>query len=282
MNKRSLLNLFLFIFLVSAIFIFYNKTRETDTSLYLTLLNADDIKLITITKPDNREFVFEKKPGSLWYMTQPFQLKAHQFRINTLLKLLRTPVSKTYDTGSLDLSHYALLKPRAKIKFNDTEILFGKTNPVNNMRYLLVDNKISLILDQTYPLVSAQAASFIDLSLLPNNFNINRIKTPSTSIYLDHDGKWTSTEQASLNADQIQALLSNWKSAKAFAVHKYLKRKNLGKIEISSETKTLIFQITDEDPWIVLALPDLNIEYHIDKSQKNSLYGIFKKVTPDA
>lgn len=282
MNKRSLLNLFLFIFLVSAIFIFYNKRRETDTSLYLTSLNADDITLITITKPDNREFVFEKKPGSLWYMTQPFQLKAHQFRINTLLKLLRTPVSKTYDTGSLDLSHYALLKPRAKIKFNDTEILFGKTNPVNNKRYLLVDNKISLILDQTYPLVSAQAASFIGLSLLPNNFNINRIKTPASSIYLDNDGKWTSTEKASLNADQIQVLLSNWRSAKAFAVHKYLKRKDLGKIEISSETKTLIFQITDEEPWIVLALPDLNIEYHIDKSQKNSLYGIFKKVTPDA
>jgi hypothetical protein len=141
---------------------------------------------------------------------------------------------------------------------------------------------MSLIFDQTYPLVSAQAASFIDLSLLPNNFNINRIKTPSTSLYLDNDGKWITTEHSPLNADQIQALLSNWKSAQAFAVHKYLKRKNLGQIEISSETKTIIFHITDEEPWIILALPDLNIEYHIDKSQKNSLYGIFKKVAPDA
>lgn len=215
-------------------------------------------------------------------MTQPYNIKAHQFRINTLLGLTQTPVDTPYSIESLDLTAYALNPPRAKITFNQTDVLFGKINSINKKRYLLANKKMFLLNDQIYPLVSAQAASFVNLSLIPDDFNINRIETPSTAIQFTNNSVWEASNKNKLNADQIQSLIQHWKSAQAFAVHKYMPRKKLGKIIISSETKSITFAITDDDPWLIIALPELNIEYHLDNSLKNILYGNLKPDSPDA
>jgi Domain of unknown function (DUF4340) len=283
MNSRTLLNLLLFVFIVCASFIFISRNDESKNTLKLSSLNIDEIEKIHIDRDSDRDILFVKKSNNIWYMTKPFQIKAHPFRIKTLLGLTQTPVNKSYAIDSLNLSDYALDPPRARITFNSTEFAFGKTNSINNQRYLLAENKLTLINDQVYPLVSAQASSFIDLSILPDNYTINKIRTPEITILLNNNGAWESTGNNRLNADQIQQLLQNWSSAQAFAIHKYMIRKQLGKIEISSLTKTLIFEITDTDPWLILALPDVGLEYHLDKTQKDLLYGaVTPHVTPDA
>jgi len=282
MNSRILLNIALFAFLASTLFFFMQKNNNPENIQRLSSLSLNEIKTIRIPREDNLDILFVKNKNGIWDMTQPYQIKAHQFRINTLLKLTQTPVNKKHPIEKLNLVDYALAPPRARIIFNTTEIAFGKTNPVNSKRYLLAENKMLMFLDQTYPLVSAQAASFIDLSLMPDNFDLLKIRTPETSIQLQSDNKWESTGKITLNADQIQTLIQNWKSTQAFATHKYLPRKNLGELEISSKTKTLIFKITDEDPWLILALPEIGIEYHLDKSSKNSLFGSPLKDAADA
>ena len=290
-SSRSLLNIGMVIFLTIFIIIFYSKQNTSESIQKLSHLDLEEITHIKINRTEDQDILFSKQSDGLWYMTKPYFLKAHQFRIATLLSLTQAPVVKSYDASSLDLSQYALDQPLAQVTVNNTEILFGKTNPLSNKRYFLVDNKMTLIDDQIYPLASAQASSFIDLSLLADKFTITKIQTPAVSILLDNDNNWINaqeeaaqeeTSQQKLNADQIQSLLQHWNNAQAFAVHKYLPRKQLGKIEISSQNKSLIFQITDDDPWLILALPELNIEYHLDNSLKNSLYGIVKVDQPDA
>jgi len=286
-NSRSLLNMGMVIFLAIFISLFYFNKNAPDTASLLTHLSLNEISSIKIhrqteSKPTASNILLSKKTDGFWYMTAPYSLKAHQFRINTLLGLSQLPVGKTYESSSLDLSQYSLDKPRARITFNNTEIRFGKTSPLNNMRYFLAEGKMALLADDIYPLVSAQASSFIDLSLIPDNFRITKIRTPIASVFLNGDGKWinSKTEHHSnpLNADQIQTLLQHWNSVQAFAVHKYLPRKQphkqLGIIEISSHTKTIVFHISDDDPWLILAIPELNIEYHLDQSQINLLYGL--------
>ncbi|RDH82957.1 MAG: hypothetical protein DIZ80_11885 [endosymbiont of Galathealinum brachiosum] len=280
MNNRTLVNIGLFVFLIISIFIFSNRNDNININL-LTSMNTDKINTIQIHKNSTHDIKFNKDNNNIWRMTSPYNLKAHQFRINTLLGLIQTPVDTRYDIEALDLSDYALEPPRARITFDQTDVLFGKTNPVNNKRYLLADNKMVLLNDQVYPLVSAQAASFIDLSLIPDDFTIKRIETPSTLIQLVND-TWESSKANKLNADQIQSLLQHWKSAQAFAVHKYMPRKQLGKIEIRDRSETITFEITDDDPWLILAIPEINIEYHLDNSLKNILYGNLKPDSPDA
>jgi len=285
-NSRGLLNIGMVIFLTVFIVIFYNKQNTPEDIQKLSHLNLDEITRIIINRPENQDILFLKESDGLWHMKNPYSLKAHQFRINTLLSLTQTPVEKSYDINSLDLSQYSLDKPLARITFNNTEILFGKTNPLNNKRYFLAENKLALINDQLYPLASAQASSFISLDLLPENYSITKIHTPVVNLLLDRDNNWinapNNTSKLKLNADQIQSLLQHWNKAQAFAVHKYLPRKNLGQIEISSANKNLVFQISDDDPWLILALPELNIEYHLDNSLKAHLFGSTSVDQPDA
>jgi len=282
-DKRGLLNIGMVILLTIFIIVFYSQQETNEKRERLSNLSLKEITHIKINRPQGNDISFIKNADDIWYMTKPYQLKAHAFRINTLLGLTQTPVNERYDISSLDLSKYALDAPLASITFNNTEIRFGKTNPLNQMRYFLAENKMSLLTDTIYPLVSAQPSSFINLSLLPDSFEITNITTPTASVFLNDNGKWKNASNSKkLNADQIQSLLQHWRSAQAFAVHKYLARKQLGQIEISSQTKTLIFRITDDDPWLILAFPELNIEYHLDNSQKNYLYGIFETEQPDA
>jgi len=282
MNSRILLNMGLFIFLALTLLFFIDKKNDDKNIQRLSSLSLEKIETIHIPRKNNTGILFIKNNNNIWDMRKPYKIKAHQFRIKTLLKLTQTPVEKKLNTETLNLTDYALDPPRARIIFNTTEIAFGKTNPVNSKRYLLAENKMLMLLDQAYPLVSAQAASFVDLSLVPDNFELLKIQTPVADIKLRNDKTWESTGSIFLNTDQIQTLIQNWKSAQAFAVHKYMPRNNLGELKISSKTKTLIFKITDDDPWLILALPDIGIEYHLDKPLKNTLSGISPKDTPDA
>jgi len=282
MSSRNWVNLALFIFLMMAIAVFISKKNSTTKTQHLSSLKIEEITEIRIPREQGKDIVFNKRDDTTWFMLKPYPVKAHQFRLNTLLGLTQTLIQKSYDADSLNLSDYALEQPRARIIFNTTEISFGKINPVNNKRYLLAENKILLLDDQIYPLVSAQASSFIDLALLPDNFKITKIETPATTVELISNNLWTASNKNKLNADQIQAFLQHWKSAQAFAIHAYLSRKNLGEIKISSQSKIITFEITDDDPWLILASPELNIEYHLDKSQKNILYGILNMAPPSA
>lgn len=276
-NSRSLVNLFLLLLLLAAYLIF-SAEDKTPPAERLTQLQLDEINLIRIPRDNNNDIVIEKISDTSgtqsWQMQQPYSIKAHQFRVNTLLKLSQLPVEQSWPVDELNLADYGLEPPRARIQFNQQQIAFGKTSPLNNQRYLLHNNKISLHADDTYPLVSAQPASLVDLYLLQQAEPL-AITAPGLQLYKNDAGRWQS-EQA-LSADQIQTVLQHWGNAQAFAVHTYMPRKQLGKITIQFAQQAIEFEITDDDPWLILARPELGIEYHLDAALKNRLLG-----TPDA
>ena len=288
MNNRSFVNLLLFSFLMSAAGWFFYKNNQAVEVTRLTHLNINKINMILIPKDNGNDILFKKTKKnneSQWVMIKPYQINAHQFRVNTLLSLTQTPVDKAYDTSDLNLADYSLDTPRARILFNNTEIFFGKSNPLNNKRYIMSNNKMALLLDQTYPLVSAQAASFVDLSLINTLSNITAIKFSDLAVSKDENNLWQSTPANKLNTDQIQQLVEQWKTVQAFSVHRYLQRKQLGNIDIYIDNKPVSFIVSDDDPWLIIARPDLNIEYHLDTSFKNKLFVHFKspelKKVPD-
>ena len=281
MNTRTLVNLALFSFLISAAGWFFYKSNQPVEVTRLTSLNINNINQILIPKENGDDILFARtllanSNESLWEMVKPYKINAHQFRINTLLSLTQTPVDNLYTTSELNLADYSLDTPRARIVFNTTELVFGKSNPLNNKRYIMVNNNMTLLLDQTYPLVSAQAASFVDLSLIKTSSNITSINLEAVTISKDQNNSWKSSPENKLNTKQIQQLIEHWKTAQAFSVHRYLKRKQLGNIDIYIDNKPVSFIITDDDPWLILARPDLNIEYHLDSSFKNKLLGHFE------
>ncbi len=277
MNSRNLVNLFLFALLLTFVMFYYFRSNEPQQSLRLTSLEANKIERIHIPRDNNEDILFIKlnstSGSSYWQMKQPYDIQAHPFRIKTLLAITQLDVDNQYAASELKLDDYALSPPRARIVFDDTEISFGKTNPVNSKRYLMANNYISLHLDQTYPLVSAQATSFINLSLLSGHKSIVKLQLPHLSLQRSDSGDWTTTPEQHLTADQIQLLLDSWSNTQAFAVHKYLPRKQLGKIHITTLSGEITFDISDDEPWLILGREDLGIEYHLDASLKARLFG---------
>lgn len=277
-NSRSLVNLFLLLLLL-AVYLIFSAEDEAPPAERLTQLQLDEINLIRIPRDNSNDIVIEKNSDASgtqsWQMQQPYSIKAHPFRVNTLLKLSQLPVEQSWPVDELNLEDYGLEPPRARIQFNQQQIAFGKTSPLNNKRYLLHNNKISLHADETYPLVSAQAASLVDLYLLPQQTTLRAISSPQLQLERNEENHWQSNKN--LTADQIQTVLQHWKKAQAFAVHTYMPRKQLGKITVQLAQQTIEFEITDDDPWLILARPELGIEYHLDAAIKTHLLGL-----PDA
>jgi len=274
MQKKLVTNLVLFFILLVLIGLILSGKDKNDSYIPLTEVNKDNISEITIYR-ENQNIVLTKK-NNVWRMTQPLNVLANEFRVKTLLALLNTNIDKQYNIDEVDLKTYGLQPPRAHIQFDQTHIYFGKTSPVNAMRYLQVNNKMYLLFDELYPLVSSQPTSFVDLSLLPQNAAIKNITLPDMQL-IKSANSWNTKPENIADADQIQTLLQNWRYAKAFAVHHIMERKTLGNIIIELENKqTIKFKITDTSPWLILARTDLNIEYHLDISQKEKLLSFTK------
>jgi len=286
MNSRTLTNIILLFVLLLFIGFYLNTKNKPVEIERLTNLIPDDINSIYIPRDNKNGILLQKEllPSgeTTWNMIKPYSIKAHQFRVNTLLGLSQTPIIESFDSRTLNLQHYALDKPRARISFNNTEIAFGKTNPLNSKRYLKNKNKLVLVSDDTYPLISAQPATFVDLMLLPEK-NISALTLNDLKIEKTKSTHWISSSKKlsdnALSADQIQILLDDWRNAQAFAVHKYMPRKKLGKIQITFEDSIIDFELSDDDPWLILSRPDLGIEYHLDSSQKQKLFGPFNSTS---
>lgn len=286
MNSRTLVNLFLALFLIIAGSWFYYSKNRPPEIVRLTTLDIDEITQILIPKDNDQDILLIKDPlkntNEQWRMLKPYNINAHQFRVNTLLGLSQTPVDNFYDISTLKLTDYSFERPRAKITFNKTQVLFGKSNPINARRYILTENKMALLLDQTYPLVSAHAATFIDLSILPHSEPLLEISLPKFTLTKNKNNSWQTNTDTDIDKENLLAIKNHWKQAQAFSVHPYLERKELGRISIKTTKQTINFIINDDNSWLILARPDMKIEYHLDISFKEKLLGNFTIETNNA
>ncbi|MCW9013855.1 MAG: DUF4340 domain-containing protein [Gammaproteobacteria bacterium] len=277
MKSRLLLNIGLAI-LLAGIFVFL-LDQQTDNKASISFLPLTDNNITRITIPGEHGDIQLIKKDNHWHMLSPFEIRAHNFRIRHLLQLLKTPIDKQYDARQLKLSSYELDPPKAAIYFNDTKVLFGKTNPVTQQRYLQIDKQLFLLHEEIFPLISSQATSFVDASIIPGDRKINKLVSDSINISLTAAG-WKNSAATEIEADAIIGLIESWQSAQAFGVHLLMPRKNLGKIEISLDNGDIIkLEITDQSPWLILARPEQGIEYHLDPNLINKLF--ISTPTPD-
>lgn len=269
MNSRTLVNLLLLILVVGLSAFIYQRQLQNQQVHRLTQLQPNDIHTIVI--PRSKGDIVLEKIGDHWQMQSPYQLRAHDFRIERLIDMATSEVDRQYDSQGLKLEAYGIDEHSSSIRFNDTTIRYGNTNPLNNKRYVLVDKQLYLIDDQLYPLINSQPSSFADLALLDSTQRISAIQLPGLHVYKNEKGSWQAEQKnhtdAFIDADSLQTLVDNWQSAQAFGVHAYLQRKQLGRIQLHlTDGTTIDLIISDTSPWLILGRPQLGIEYHFDKS----------------
>ena len=263
MYKNNLLNLVLFIVVISLASIIYFSEEQSTQLERLTEINLDSITTIKIQHNKNTISI-NKTSGHYWQIIQPIDIAANEFRINSILKLLHAPVHNKYTPAEIDSNKIGLDNPKTTIQFNKQVITFGIINPATNLRYLKLNNTIYTIEDVYYPLINSHFGTLVSLNLLPPDSKLTKLILKNQTIFKDEKGRWSSN--IDISADNVSKTLQYWLHDQAFGVHQYLKRKELGEvfIYVSSSAQPITYQITDIEPWLVIARPDIGLEYHLD------------------
>lgn len=271
MSKKNLLNLALLLIAATLASIIY-FSNETNTDLArLTKVDANTIHKITIWHNNNATTIMNKTADSRWQLSKPVAIAANHFRISSILKLLNAPVHNQYAGDAIDLNKTGLLVSKTKISFDDISIIFGITNPVTNLRFVQLGNTVYTIEDVYYPFLSSHFGTLVSFNLLPDNSAINKLILANQTIDKNTSGLWQSN--IDISADNINIAIEHWQNIQAFGVREYIEREVLGEVFVFLEERAqaIRFIITDTDPWLIIARPELGLEYHLDKEAYDKL-----------
>ncbi len=281
MQSRLLLNLILLLAAIGLALTVWYVYQDKNREHYLSALDISQVNTITIPRTQG-DIILSRRHDS-WRMEKPYALPAHDFRVQTLLGLLQTPVTQAYSSNELDLTQFGLQPARAIIRFNDVEIQFGKSNPVNNKRYIQSANQIYLLDDTLYPLISAEASSFVNLSLLDSSASIVKLELPGLTLQQDSAQLWHDKNGKTVAADNAQQLLDNWRDTSAFGVHAYMARAHAKPVYLQlADNSTLHFMVLQENNGLIIGRPDMGVEYHFDALYADKLLKLPTTAEPPA
>jgi hypothetical protein len=272
MFKKTLLNLAMLIVFAALAAVIYLSDEQGHELQKLTDINVDGINSIRIQHNNNHTNII-RQGDEQWHITQPVDIAANNFRINTILDLLNAPVHNQYPITEVDTTVTGLSASQTIVQFNDLKITFGIINPVTNLRYVSLNDQVYTIEDVYYPLLTSDYSALVSLNLLPADSTIEKIVLPQQTIYRDKNGQWRSTRDS--NADSLTDIIQHWRHDQAFGVHRFMPRKQLGDVTVflAGVTKPIKFTISDTDPWVILGRPDIDLEYHLEKEKQEGLLG---------
>lgn len=271
MSGKNILNLALLVFVIILASVIYLSKEETHELEMLTNVNVTDVNNIVISHNNNNTTI-TRSGDNQWQITQPVAIAANNFRINTILDLLHAPVHNQYPATELDAGTAGLSNPMTTIQFNGLSMAFGIINPVTNLRYVRLNDQVYTIEDVYFPLLTSHYSALVSLNLLPTGSHIEKIALPKQTLYKDDKGSWRSDNDSP--AALIKETIDNWHHIQAFAVHRYMERKHLGNISVylSGSSQPVNFTLSDTDPWLILARQDIDLEYHLEKSEYRKLF----------
>jgi len=265
MQSRSILNIALFLVVALLAFYIYDTDRKEQASSkseQLTQLTANSVTQINIHH--NQRHIELRRENDNWHMLRPINISANSFRIDTLLNMLKTVSHAAYSTAELELDKYGLSEASTSISFNDITIDFGVVNPINNYRYVRINDTVHLIDDHFYPLLSSQTGTLVARELIDGDAIIDKLVLPQQTLYRDGNNLWHSSDNT--DPDAISETLHHWQNSQAFGVHNYMQRESLADISVylAGNSEPIRFYVTDTDPWLIIARPQLDIEYHFN------------------
>jgi hypothetical protein len=269
MNARTGINLLLLAAVAAlALLAVFAPGQKEDEVARITPLQAADIHDISI-EVANRPKIVLRRDAESWRVRAPIEVSANEFRVQTVLRLAQAQSRGTFAADDKNLAQYGLDAPAARVKFNDTLVDFGGTEPIDGRRYVRVGARIHLVTDTYFYQVQADLPAFVSQRLLPSGVHPSEIRLPLFGVRLDDDGRWTLTptavasEHRDLSADALSRFVDAWTMAEAVQVSRYRGEPVTGEtvIHLRDSDQPLRFAILQAEPEVALARVDLGLRY---------------------
>lgn len=285
LNARTLLNIGLFVFillLVSLVLLKPGKQAEMKPPL-LTELQQSDIQYIELRRANEPDIKLQRRDG-VWYITEPYQLPANEFRAQSVSTLAEAKSHLQYDAKTIELKKFKLDKPEISIVLNNKVTLdIGGVDPIKNRRYVKNGDTLHLVSDTFYYQVVGKVTAYISYQILPPNIKLSKLVLPKFSLTLQ-EGDWKiKPEQKDVSADSINEFVNEWRHAQSLEISEYKGKARKANIQVFHEAKDgrISFRLQKKNGNTFLIRNDLKLRYTLSDETAEKLQKLPEPPEPE-
>ena len=278
LSRRWLIN-YLLIALIG-IFIYagnrYQATSGSPPVNSISSLKPQDIHTVIIETPNDKQQVILRNTGNLWLFEKPVQWPADDTTVERLISIVQSESDSRLPADEIELATLGLDSPQVSLILNDTRIEFGTTNNIGQRRYVKIAATVYLLPDLHLHFITQGLIGLIDRRLLPRSVSLKSLKFADLILSKSSNDTWQGEAVGETEKERINMLGNNWQTLNAGRVKKYDNSKLpeqiiIARLEDGSEIDFFLMAIKPE---IVIARPDLDLQYHFSEKHYFDLLSI--------
>ncbi|MGE0081419.1 MAG: DUF4340 domain-containing protein [Thiohalomonadaceae bacterium] len=275
MRSRLLLNLVLVVVVavLGAIAFFEPALDEDGGPVAITALEVNDIATLRVERSNGSAVAFARRDG-VWWMVEPVEAVASDYRVQSVLNIARADSLARYDVAEADLAKLGLEPPELRVIYNgDTVIAFGAQAPMDQRRYVRIGDEVHLVSGSGYYHLVGHYPTFVDTALLPPGARITALHLPGLDL-VQREQAWTvSPQPVDFSMDAVNVLLEHWRHTRALDVTRHQPRRSRGSVRVAlADGGEITFAIMAREPELVLARPELGLEYRLTAESAERLF----------
>lgn len=191
MRFRSWINIALLIavaLVATAMFLLRDAGRLQPQAL--TELDPATVTQFEVRYADDKPSLRLAGDGGNWRIVEPIDRPARNPRMVRVLSFLNDRVDSCYAENEDRQADFGLDQPKLTVAVDDVEIDFGDRTQ-GGRRYVGVDERLCVIDDVAYPLLSEGLSAIAEMSLLPSDATPVRIRAPGfEAVDPEGDDSW--------------------------------------------------------------------------------------------
>ena len=208
-----------------------------------------------------------------WTIVEPIHWPANLDSVRRLIGIIDTGDTPPLDAGSADLATLGLDKPVAQVRIGEIRVRFGSTNNIGARRYTMIDSELFLLDDRQLPFILQGLSGFVDRRLLPPRFGLTALSLPGNELLRDDSGAWRASGGGTVDAQRLADLAGNWQSLEASRVADIdtahpVRAGISASLNDGSRHEFLLLSV---DPELIIANPELGLQYHFHAGLYNRL-----------
>ncbi len=281
-SKRWIINYVLVVLIVVFTYVGNRFDVETGYQPQQGIINLKPAEVNSIAIDTADRSLKLQREGSGWRLTSPIQWPASNINVKRLLDIVNREAESRLAANEIDLATIGLQFPRAILSLNDIQVLFGETNNIGERRYLMIGSTVFLLPDLHLPFISQGLVGFVDRRLLPRGLELIELRLPAFELTRNAENTWQLGNADGFDQDKIDQLIANWQVLEATRVDLYnsaaIPRQIIEALLANGNTHE--FFVLSIDPQIIIAHPQIGLQYYFDKNLYYQLLALSKDETP--